>query len=73
MVVVTEQDANGNTVYKLVAKPENPGETYVASITANDQTAYFGTLAAAVKTVQNGQTITLLKDSDTTPLRSPEQ
>ena len=66
MVVVTEQDANGNTVYKLVAKPENPGETYVASITANDQTAYFGTLAAAVKTVQNGQTITLLKDSDTT-------
>ena len=65
-VVVTEQDANGNTVYKLVAKPENPEQTYVASITANGQTAYFDTLAAAVKTVQSGQTITLLKDSDTT-------
>ena len=65
-VVVTEQDANGNTVYKLVAKPENPEQTYVASITANGQTAYFDTLAAAVKTVQSGQTITLLKNSDTT-------
>ena len=64
MVVVTEQDANGNTVYKLVAKPENPEQTYVASITANGQTAYFDTLAAAVKTVQSGQTITLLKNSD---------
>ena len=63
-VVVTEQDANGNTVYKLVAKPENPEQTYVASITANGQTAYFDTLAAAVKTVQSGQTITLLKNSD---------
>ena len=64
MVVITEQDANGNTVYKLVAKPENPEQTYVASITANGQTAYFDTLAAAVKTVQSGQTITLLKNSD---------
>ena len=63
-VVVTEQDANGNTVYKLVAKPENPEQIYVASITANGQTAYFDTLAAAVKTVQSGQTITLLKNSD---------
>ena len=64
MVVITEQDANGNTVYKLVAKPENPEQIYVASITANGQTAYFDTLAAAVKTVQSGQTITLLKNSD---------
>ena len=64
MVVVTEQDANGNTVYKLVAPPKNPEQTYVASITANGQTAYFDTLAAAVKTVQSGQTIALLKNSD---------
>ena len=66
MVVVTEKDANGNTVYKLAATPANPEETFVASITANGQTtAYFQTLADAVKTVQDGQTITLLKDSTT--------
>ena len=65
MVVVTEKDANGNTVYKLAATPAKPEETYVASITANGQTAYFQTLADAVKTVQDGQTITLLKDSTT--------
>ena len=64
MVVVTEKDANGNTVYKLVETPANPEENYVASITANNQTAYFQTLADAVKTVQDGQTITLLKNSD---------
>ena len=65
MVVVTEKDAKGNTVYKLVETPTNPEQTYVASITANGQTAYFQTLADAVKTVQDGQTITLLKNSDT--------
>ena len=65
MVVVTEKDANGNTVYKLAATPANPEQDYVASITANGQTAYFQTLADAVKTVQDGQTITLLKDSTT--------
>lgn len=64
MVVVTKKDANGNTVYTLVETPTNPEQTYVASITANDQTAYFQTLADAVKTVQDGQTITLLKNSD---------
>jgi len=64
MVVVTEKDANGNTVYKLVETPENPAQDYVASIAVNDQTAYFQTLADAVKTVQDGQTITLLKNSD---------
>ena len=65
MVVVTEKDADGNTVYKLAATPAKPEETFVASITANGQTAYFQTLADAVKTVQDGQTITLLKDSTT--------
>ncbi len=64
MVVVTEKDASGNTVYKLVETPTNPEQDYVASITANGQTAYFQTLADAVKTVQDGQTITLLKNSD---------
>ena len=65
MVVVTEKDVKGNTVYKLVETPTKPEQTYVASITANGQTAYFQTLADAVRTVQDGQTITLLKNSDT--------
>ena len=65
MVVVTKKDANGNTVYELIATPANPEQDYVASITAKSQTAYFQTLADAVKTVQDGQTITLLKDSTT--------
>jgi hypothetical protein len=63
-VVVTEKDSKGNTVYKLVETPTNPEQTYVASITTNGQTAYFQTLEDAVKTVQDGQTITLLKNSD---------
>ncbi len=65
MVVVTKKDANGNTVYELIATPAKPEQDYVASITAKSQTAYFQTLADAVKTVQDGQTITLLKDSTT--------
>ena len=65
MVVVTKKDANGNTVYELIATPANPEQDYVASITAKGRTAYFQTLADAVKTVQDGQTITLLRDSTT--------
>lgn len=60
-VLVTETDAQGNTVYKVVSAPTGPAETYAASITANGTTIYFDTLAHAVQTVQNGQTIQLLQ------------
>ena len=48
----------------LFETPTILNKTIFASITANGQTAYFQTLADAVKTVQDGQTITLLKNSD---------
>ena len=61
-VVVAEKDENGNTVYKVVEKVENPAENYEAAITSEKGTKYFASLDSAVKTVQNGQTIELLKD-----------
>ena len=61
-VIVAEKDENGNTVYKVVEEVENPAKNYEAMITSGGNTSYFKTLSEAVKTVQNGQTIKLLKD-----------
>ena len=61
-VVVAEKDENGNTVYKVVEKVENPAKNYEAIIISGGKESYFDTLDSAVKTVQNGQTIELLKD-----------
>ncbi len=61
-VIVAEKDKNGNTVYKVVENVENPAERYEAMITSDGKASYFVTLDSAVKTVQNGQTIELLKD-----------
>ena len=61
-VIVTEKDKNGNTVYKVVEKVENPAKNYEAIIISDGKASYFDTLDSAVKTVQNGQTIKLLKD-----------
>ena len=60
-VIVTKTE-NGNIVYKVVEKVENPAESYEAMITSGGNTSYFETLSEAVKTVQNGQTIELLKN-----------
>ncbi len=62
-VIVTSTDENGNTVYEVVDKTEaESSEKYVAKITSGGNTSYFETLSEAVKTVQNGQTIELLKN-----------
>ena len=60
--VVTEKDENGNTIYKVVEIPAVPEENYEASISKDGKVSYFDSLESAVKTVQNGQTIELLKD-----------
>ncbi len=62
-VVVAEKDENGNTVYKVVDKEtaDKDGKN-VAKITSEKGTKYFASFDSAVKTVQNGQTIELLKD-----------
>ncbi len=60
-VIVAEKDENGNTVYKVVEEVENPAN-YEAKIISGGNTSYFDTLDSAVKTVQDGQTIELLKD-----------
>ena len=63
-VIVTKTE-NGNTVYEVANKAgvEESGN-YVAKITSGGNTSYFDTLDSAVKTVQNGQTIELLKKCD---------
>ncbi len=62
-VVVAEKDENGNTVYKVVNKETaDNDENIVAKITSEKGTKYFASFDSAVKTVQNGQTIELLKD-----------
>ena len=60
--VVTETDSNGNTIYKVVEIPAVPEEKYEAFISKDGKVSYFDSLESAVKTVQNGQTIELLKD-----------
>ena len=60
MAVVASTDTNGNTMYKLVNITDT--SAYTASITDGEgNVSYFDTLANAVKTVQDGQIITLLK------------
>ena len=64
-VIVASTDENGNTVYKVVDKEiADKDENNVAKITSEKGTKYFASLDSAVKTVQNGQTIELLKDCD---------
>ena len=62
-VVTVTTDGDGNTIYKLAERPSDPTIDYAATITdaEGNVLSYFDTLANAVKTVQNGQTITLLK------------
>ena len=61
-VIVTKTE-NGNTVYEVANKAgAEESEEYVAKITSGGKTSYFDTLDSAVKTVQNGQTIELLRD-----------
>src|SRR5699024_8784501 len=64
--VATETDANGNTIYKVIEIPADPAIDYAASIAAGENTSYFDTLASAHRTVQDGQTIKLLKDNSET-------
>ena len=56
-VVTASTDEDGNTTYQLVEA--GAADDYVATITVGENTAYYEDLAAAVKSVQNGQTITL--------------
>ena len=64
LVVAAFTDTKGNTVYQLVSAI-SPGDIYVAQITSSDgTTAYYSDLPAAVKSVQNGQTIVLTKKVD---------
>ncbi len=66
-VIVTSTDKNGNTVYEIVNETDAEASTYyVAKITSGGNTSFFRTLTEAVKTVQNGQTIELLKNCDGT-------
>ena len=62
-VVTVTTDEYGNTIYELAEKPSYPTTTYTASITdaEGNVLSYFDTLANAVKTVQDGQIITLLR------------
>ena len=62
--VVTETDSNGNTIYNVVDIPATPEENYEAFISNNGKVSYFDSLESAVKTVQDGQTIELLKNCD---------
>ena len=65
-VIVTKTE-NGNTVYEVADKTETESsKNYVAKITSGGNTSFFKTLTEAVKTVQNGQTIELLKNCDGT-------
>ena len=61
-VVTVTTDGDGNTIYKLAERPSDPTIAYTASITdaEGNVLSYFDTLANAVKTVQDGQTIILL-------------
>ena len=62
-VVTVTTDEDDNTIYKLAEEPDDPTTTYTASITDAEENvlSYFDTLANAVKTVQDGQIITLLR------------
>lgn len=62
-VITVTTDEDDNTIYKLAEKPDGPTTAYTASITdaEGNVLSYFDTLANAVKTVQDGQIITLLK------------